>query len=81
MAAADDTTLIQVRVKPRAKQSSLTQSGDGQWSALIRSPPVDGKSNAELIGLVAKHFGVPKAKVSIKSGTKGRMKWVRIESR
>ena len=78
MSAEDNTTLIQVKVKPREKVSSLTQNDDGQWSALIKSPPIDGKSNAELIGLVAAHFGVPKANVSIKSGTRGRMKWVRV---
>ena len=79
MSAEDNTTLIQVNVKPRAKVSSLTRNDDGRWSALIKSPPIDGKSNAELIALVAAHFGVPKANVSIKSGTKGRTKWVRVK--
>jgi uncharacterized protein (TIGR00251 family) len=45
----------------------------------IKSLPVDGKANEELISLVAKQFGCAKSKVSIKSGAASRMKLVRIE--
>ena len=47
----------------------------------MKSPPVDGKANAELIALVAEQFGCRKAAVSIKAGASGRMKLVRIDSR
>ena len=46
----------------------------------MKSPPVDGKANAELIELVAEHFKCSKSVVSIKSGASGRMKLVRIAS-
>ena len=72
--------IIQVKVTPRARESSLTQMPDGTWVAKLKSPPVDGKANAELIALVAEHFRCGKAAVSIKSGAHGRMKLVRIES-
>lgn len=71
---------IQVRVKPNARDARLDEQGDGTWIAHVKSPPVDGKANAELIALVARHFGVPKAGVSIRSGASGRRKLVRIES-
>jgi uncharacterized protein YggU (UPF0235/DUF167 family) len=51
---------------------------DGTWVATLKSPPVDGKANAELIGLVAAHFRCPKAAVSIKSGAASRLKLVSI---
>ncbi len=70
---------IQVKVKPRSRASGLEQGSDGVWLAKLKSPPVDGKANAELIALVAEHFECPKASVSIKSGASGKMKWVRIE--
>jgi uncharacterized protein (TIGR00251 family) len=70
--------IIQVKVTPRSRASSLTQSDDGTWVAKLKSPPVDGKANAELIALVAEHFGCRKAAVSIKAGAGGRMKLVRI---
>lgn len=46
--------------------------------AQIKSPPVDGKANEELIALVAKHFGVGKSDVQIKTGGSGRLKLVQI---
>ena len=70
--------IIQVKVNPRAKVSSLEQLADGTWVARLKSPPVDGKANAELVELVAKHFHCRKADVSIKSGASGRIKMVEV---
>ena len=72
-------TVIQVKVKPNSRASLLEQQEDGTWIAQIKSPPVDGKANEELINLVAKHFGCHKSQVSIKSGGAGRTKLIRIE--
>lgn len=72
--------IIQVKVTPRARESSLTQLPDGTWVAKLKSPPVDGKANAELVALVAEQFGCRKAAVSIKAGASGRVKLVRIDA-
>ena len=69
---------LQVKVKPNARASLLEES-DGMWLAQLKSPPVDGKANAELIALVAEKFGCRKAQVTIKAGAGGRMKLVRID--
>ena len=74
------TLLIQVKVKPKARNSELVQARDGTWSAKLKAPPVDGKANEELIALVAEQFGCRKAAVSIKSGASGRVKLVKIET-
>jgi uncharacterized protein (TIGR00251 family) len=71
--------LFQIKVKPQSRVSSLVQSEDGQWLANIKSLPVDGKANEELMALVAKQFGCAKSKVSIKSGASSRTKLVRVE--
>lgn len=70
--------VIQVQVKPGGRTSLLEETSPGVWLARLKAQPIDGKANAELIGLVAKHFGVPKASVEIKSGASGRSKLVRI---
>ncbi len=70
--------ILQIKVKPRARVSSLVRGPDGTWLAQLKSPPVDGKANAELVALVAKQFGCRKADVSIKSGASGRAKLVEI---
>ena len=71
--------IIQVKVKPNARVSDLREADDGTWLAQIKSPPVDGKANDELIGLVAQHFGRRKSQVSVKVGGTGRVKLVKIE--
>ena len=71
--------ILQIKVKPNARQGGLEQLSDGTWLARIKSPPVDGKANEELIRLIAQRFNVPKARVSLKSGAAGRLKRVRIE--
>lgn len=69
---------IRVKVKPNARMSKFEESGDGAWLAHVKSRPVDGKANDELLALVAAHFSVRKAQVSIRSGVAGRMKLVTI---
>ncbi len=73
--------VIQVKVKPGARASGLAALADGSFSASLKSPPVDGKANAELVALIAKHFQVPKAAVSIKSGAAARIKRVTVAER
>jgi len=71
--------IIQVKVKPNSRASLLEQAADGTWLAQIKSPPVDGKANEELLALVAKHFGCRKSDVSIKSGESSRTKLIQIK--
>lgn len=71
--------VLQVKVKPNARTSQLAQAEDGTWLAQLKSPPVDGKANQELIALVAAHFGCAKSAVTIRSGASGRMKLVQVE--
>jgi uncharacterized protein (TIGR00251 family) len=70
---------LQVKVKPNARSSQLEPQPDGSWLALLKSPPVDGKANQELVALIAQHFGLRKAQVQIKSGASGRMKLVQLD--
>lgn len=70
---------LQVKVRPNARTSSLEELPDGSWVACLKSPPVDGKANEELVGLVAKRFGCRKRDVVIRAGASGRVKLVRIE--
>jgi len=73
--------ILQIKVKPNSRASSLEQQPDGTWTAQLKSPPVDGKANKELIALVADRFGCRNADVEIKSGASGRMKLVKIAGR
>jgi uncharacterized protein (TIGR00251 family) len=71
--------VIQIKVKPQSRVSALSQDEEGNWVAQIKSLPVDGKANEELIALVAKQFGCAKSRVSIKSGAASKIKRVLID--
>ncbi len=70
---------LRIRVKPNARVSLLTQQEDGTWIAQIAAAPVDGKANVELIALIARHFGVRKSQIAIKSGAGARIKQVVLD--
>ncbi len=72
--------ILRVKVKPNSRSASLLQEPDGSWLARLKSPPVDGRANAELVALVAEHFHCSKASVVIKSGASGRTKLVRVDA-
>lgn len=68
--------VLQVKAKPNSRVSALTRQDDGTWLAQLKSPPVDGKANAELIELVARQFGCAKSSVDIKTGAGSKFKRV-----
>ena len=70
--------VLQIKAKPNSRASALIEQDDGTWLAQLKSPPVDGKANEELIALVARHFGCAKAAVLIKTGAGSRLKRVTI---
>ncbi len=68
-----------IKVKPNSQQSRIQAEADGSLTVYLKSPPVDGKANVELIQILAKTYDIPKSKVIIKSGLTSRIKRVEIE--
>ena len=71
--------IIEVVVKPNARESRLVQGDDGRWLAQLKAAPVEGRANAELIALVAEQFGCAKSAVTLKSGAGARRKLLKID--
>src|SRR3982751_3605680 len=69
---------LTVRVVPRASCSEVAGEMDGALKVRLASPPVEGAAHAELLKLVAKHFGVPKGNVEIVAGQTSKSKRIRI---
>ncbi len=70
--------ILHIKAKPNARVSALTQQADGTWLAQLKSAPVDGKANAELVALVASTFGCAKSAVTIKTGAGSKLKRVTV---
>lgn len=71
--------VIQVKAKPSSRESSVEALDDGTFLVKLKAQPVDGKANAELFALLAKHFSVSRASIRIQSGAGGRLKRVAID--
>lgn len=69
----------QVKVKPNSKQQSIVEESDGSLTVFLKSPPIEGKANQELVKLLADKFGVPKSRVTIQSGANARIKLIDID--
>jgi len=70
---------LSVKVNPNAKQQTIETGEDGALIIRLKSPPTEGKANAELINLVAKTYGVKKSQVRIKSGLSSKIKQIEID--
>lgn len=68
-----------VKVKPNSKHQSIKEEIDGSITIHLKSPPVDGKTNEELIKILAERFGVSKSNIRIKSGLSSRQKLIEID--
>jgi uncharacterized protein (TIGR00251 family) len=71
--------IIQVKVKPNSSQQKIEIQEDGALVVFLRSPPIDGKANEELIKLLSKKFDVPKSSITIASGRSSKTKRVEID--
>ncbi|MGV0029202.1 DUF167 domain-containing protein [Phormidesmis priestleyi] len=71
--------IIQVKVKPNSSQQKIEIQEDGTLIVFLRSPPIDGKANEELIKLLSKEFDVSKSCITIRSGRSSKIKRVEID--
>ncbi len=71
---------VRIKVKPNSKAQSIREDPDGSLTVRLKSPPVDGRANDELIRALAEKFGVPKSRVGIVTGHSSRTKLVEIDT-
>lgn len=69
---------ITVTVKPNAKCPGVVQVGEREYKVAVHAPAHEGKANEAVVALLAKHFGVPKSRITILHGHTGRRKLVEI---
>ncbi|MBM2829874.1 MAG: protein Mettu [Gammaproteobacteria bacterium] len=75
-----DVLLIQLHLCPRAKHDAINGLLNNRLRIRLKSPPVDGKANKQLLELLANEFGTSKTAIEIVSGKQGRNKRVAIHS-
>jgi uncharacterized protein (TIGR00251 family) len=68
-----------VRVVPRASRTEIVGVYDGMLKIKLKSPPVGGAANDELIRFLSKQLEIPTANIEIISGQTSRAKRLRIK--
>ena len=66
--------VLNVRAQPRSSKSGLDGLHGDAVRVRIRSAPVDGKANKELIETLADAFGLAKSMVAFKGGETSKTK-------
>ena len=71
---AEPVVSLRVRVQPRARSDEVVGLRDGVLVVRVNAPPVDGRANAAVCRLVAKHVGLAPSRVSVRHGGGSRDK-------
>lgn len=75
-----DTLILDIKVQPRASRDELGDVLDKRLKIRITAPPVDGKANAHLLKYLAGVFKVPRSRIRILSGERGRDKRLSVQA-
>lgn len=70
---------IKVIAKTNSAKSDIERQADGSFKAFLKSLPIDGKANEEIISLAADYFDVPKSLIRIVSGHTSKIKIIEID--
>lgn len=69
---------ITVHVKTGKKESGIVKNKEGDYTIYLKSHPVKGQANKELIGLMATYFKIKSYRISIIKGLKSPFKTIKI---
>ncbi len=74
----DEDLVVRLRVSPKASRIVFTGIRGDRIGLSTTAAPVDGKANESVVRFVAKSFGVPRSRVALVNGARGRNKSLRI---
>lgn len=74
-----DGIILNVKAQPRSSRSGLDGLVGDAVKVRIRSAPVDGKANKELVETLADAFGLPKSRVVFKGGETSKTKRILLQ--
>ncbi|HMM74477.1 MAG TPA: DUF167 domain-containing protein [Gammaproteobacteria bacterium] len=72
--------MLNLHIQPRARAPGVDGLHGPRLRVRLAAPPVDGKANEELIGLLALAFGLPRPAVKITRGAHAGAKTVELSA-
>jgi len=70
---------VAVRVYPRARKQEIEEFPSGELKLKVKSPPIKGKANREVIDVLSSYFGLSPSRIKIIRGEKSRLKLISLE--
>lgn len=77
-AEKDGAIFFRVKAVPKSSKSEIAGEIGGALKVKLKSPPVDGAANAELVKLLSKIFDVSKSEIEIVGGESSKNKNLKI---
>ena len=77
--AGGPSATVSVRVVPRSSKEGVAGFEGGVVRIRLNAPPVEGQANEALGRFLSKAAGVPKSRIALVAGGKGRNKIVRVD--
>ncbi len=73
-----DSSWISVKVHPNAGRDVLIGIGPGRFEAWVRAKPVQGDANEAVTSLLSRGLRLPRGRLKLVKGSRGRQKVFRI---
>ena len=72
--------LLKIKVVPNSKEQKIEKISELDYKIHLKTQPVKGKANQELIELLADYFNMPKSKICIIKGQTSNKKIIDIRN-
>lgn len=69
---------IVVHIRPGAREAKIEKMEEGRYRVWVKARPEKGRANAEMIEVLAEHFGVAKSTIAIVIGKTAREKLIEV---
>ena len=68
-----------ISARPGSRKECVEQIDATHLKVSVREQPENGEANRAIAAALAKHFGIPKSHITLRSGAKGRKKVFEVE--
>lgn len=76
---AEVSATLSVRVLPRSSKEEVAGLSDGAVRIRLSAPPLENRANEALIRFLSEKLEIPRRRVELVAGARGRRKTVRVE--
>ena len=76
---AEGAMKLFVSARPGSRKESVEQVDETHFKVSVRENPENGEANMAIAAALARHLGIPRSRMRLRSGAKGRKKVFEVE--